>query len=222
MNPEAFPPDTPDLPTAEAQPTVETTFAAEPETTEAAPSEASVESAEALQARLAERELAHQELETQFRRLAADFENYRRRQGTERENLIKFAGERILERFLEVMDNFERALQAGAKATEPQQVLTGVEMIYRQLEDFLAKEGVAAIEAKGEGFDPTRHEAVMQRDADDVPDQTVLEVFRKGYELNGRVLRPAMVQVANNPGMPAAPTPAPDNDTSPADSAQQS
>jgi molecular chaperone GrpE len=158
-----------------------------------------------LRQRLADREQAYQDLEGQLKRMAADFENFRRRQQQERENLLKFAGERILERFLDVLDNFERALAAGEKATEPQQVLTGVSLIYRQLGDFLTKEGVTPMDAKGSPFDPNQHEAVVQMDVDDVPDQTVLEEFRKGYTLNGRVIRHAMVKVANNPSIPAIP-----------------
>lgn len=176
----------------------------------------------ALKARLAEREQACQDMESQLKRMAADFENFRRRQSVERENLIKFAGERILERFLDVLDNFERALAAGEKATEPQQVLTGVSLIYRQLQDFLVKEGVTAMDAKGSPFDPNQHEAVVQMDVDDVPDQTVLEEFRKGYTLNGRVLRHAMVKVANNPSIPAVPPNAPEAaQGAPADSSDE-
>jgi molecular chaperone GrpE len=180
--------------------------AAAPQTaTDAGPRlvETPADEAAILRQRLVERDQTCSEMETQMKRLAADFENFRRRQAIERENLIKFAGERILERFLEVLDNFERALVAGEKATEPQQVITGVSLIYRQLQDFLTKEGVAPLDAKGSPFDPNQHEAVVQVDVDDVPDQTVLEEFRKGYTLNGRVLRHAMVKVANNPSIPA-------------------
>lgn len=171
-----------------------------------APHEAAGGDVAELRQRLADREQAYADMEGQLRRMAADFDNFRRRQAQERENLIKFAGERILERFLEVLDNFERAQEAGRKATNPEDVVKGVEMIHRQLLSFIEKEGVTPIEAKGQPFDPNQHEAVIQQDADDVPDQTVLEEFRKGYQLNGRVLRHAMVKVANNPTMPAAPT----------------
>lgn len=173
---------------------------------------------------LADKEAAYTDLEGQMRRLAADFDNYRRRQSQERENLIKFAGERILERFLDVMDNFDRALQAGQKATSAEDVLKGVDMIARQLKDFIGKEGVTPMDATGKPFDPNQHEAVVQTDVDDQPDQTVLEEFRKGYLLNGRVLRHAMVRIANNPSMPASPAPASENSDAAAqtDSAQQS
>jgi molecular chaperone GrpE len=138
--------------------------------------------------------------------------------------LIKFAGERILERFLDVMDNFERALAAGQKATNAEDVLKGVDMIHRQLKDFISKEGVTPMDAQGKSFDPNQHEAVVQTDVEDVQDQTVLEEYRKGYLLNGRVLRHAMVRIANNPSMPAAPAAASEANTSGAetDTAQQS
>lgn len=156
-----------------------------------------------LEVHFAAKDEAFQDMENQYRRLAADFDNFRRRQQQEREALIKSAGERVLERFLEILDNFERALQAADKATNPQDVVTGLTLIYRQLTDFLSKEGVTPMDAKGQPFDPNWHEAVIQEMAEDVPDQTVLEEFRKGYLLNGRVLRHAMVKIADNPAIPA-------------------
>lgn len=173
---------------------------------------------------LEEKDAAYAELEGQMRRMAADFDNFRRRQSQERDNLVKFAGERILERFLDVMDNFDRALQAGQKATNAEDVVKGVDMIHRQLKDFLEKEGVVPMDAQGQTFDPNQHEAVVQTDVEDQPDQTVLEEFRKGYFLNGRVLRHSMVRIANNPSMPAtAAQPSERSETAAqTDSAQQS
>lgn len=138
------------------------------------------------------------ELQQQFKRLAADFENFRRRQVIEKEQLLQFAGERILERLLGVMDNFDRALASAENATDIQVVVKGIQMIHRQMEDLLSKEGVKLMACKGELFDPNQHEAVMQVEMDDVADQTIVDVFRAGYTLNGRVLRHAMVRVASN------------------------
>lgn len=158
------------------------------------------------------------DLEGQLKRLAADFENYRRRQATEREELIKFAASRVFENLLPVVDNFERALVASQKATDVQQVLTGVELIYRQMQDFLTKSGVAPMEAVGKPFDPNLHEAIAQFETPDAPDQTVLAEIQKGYYLSGKVLRHAMVQVASNPHG-AAPTQTTESTTAaPADS----
>lgn len=160
---------------------------------------------DAFQQELALREKAYAELEAQFKRLAADFENFRRRANTEREDLIKFAGSRVLESLLPVVDNFERALAAMGKATEVSQVHAGVEMIYRQLQDVLTKAGVTPMEAEGKPFDPNFHEAIAQAENLELPDETVLAEVQKGYMYNGKVLRHAMVQVSRNPnGTPAA------------------
>lgn len=154
---------------------------------------------DAHQAELALREQAYSELEGQFKRLAADFENFRRRAAGEREELIKFAGSRVLENLLPVVDNFERALGAMEKASEVGQVVTGVELIYRQLQDFLTKTGVAPMNAAGQPFDPNLHEAIAQVENLDLPDETVVAEAQKGYLYNGKVLRHAMVQVNRNP-----------------------
>jgi molecular chaperone GrpE len=158
-----------------------------------------------LEAQLAARDEAFQEMKLHATRLAADFENSRQRWTRERSELVKSAGERVLEQFLEVLDNFERAIQVGERATEPQQVLTGVHMIYKQVLDFLSKEGVSPMNAAGRPFDPNQHEAVVQEESEEHPDQTVLDEFRRGYMLNGRVLRHALVKIASNPAMPHTP-----------------
>ena len=160
--------------------------------------------ADAYQQELALREQAYAELESQFKRLAADFENFRRRVTTEREELIKFAGSRVLESLLPVVDNFERALDAMGKATEVGQVHAGVEMIYRQLQDVLSKSGVSPMDAQGKPFDPNFHEAIAQMENPDLPDETVMAEVQKGYLYNGKVLRHAMVQVSRNPAAAAA------------------
>ena len=169
--------------------------------------------ADAYQQELALREQAYAELESQFKRLAADFENFRRRVTTEREELIKFAGSRVLESLLPVVDNFERALDAMGKATEVGQVHAGVEMIYRQLQDVLTKSGVSPMDAQGKPFDPNFHEAIAQTENPDLPDETVMAEVQKGYLYNGKVLRHAMVQVSRNPGGAAATPSAGGSDT---------
>ena len=163
--------------------------------------------ADAFQQELALREQAYAELESQFKRLAADFENFRRRAVSEREDLIKFAGSRVLENLLPVVDNFERALGAMGKATDVSQVHAGIEMIYRQMQDFLTKSGVAPMEAQGKPFDPNFHEAIAQMENPDLPDETVMAEVQKGYLYNGKVLRHAMVQVSRNPGGAPSATP---------------
>jgi len=155
--------------------------------------------ADAHQAELALREQAYAELESQFKRLAADFENFRRRAALERSDLLKFAGSQVLENVLPVVDNLERALGAMSKATEVSQVRAGIEMIYRQLQDLLTKSGVEVMEVQGKPFDPNFHEAIAQMENLDLPDETVLAEAQKGYLYNGKVLRHAMVQVSCNP-----------------------
>jgi molecular chaperone GrpE len=127
-------------------------------------------------------------------RLQADFENFRRRSQKEKEDLYKYASEQLIVALLPVMDNFQRALEA--KEDDSRKVIEGVEMIYRQIEDILAREGLEKVAAKGEEFDPTRHEAVMQEPAGELPDNTITQELRCGYCLKGKVIRPAMVKVA--------------------------
>lgn len=127
-------------------------------------------------------------------RLQADFENFRRRTQKEKEDFYKYASEQLIVALLPVMDNFQRALEA--KDDNPDKVIEGVEMIYRQIVDILNKEGLEKVAAEGEEFDPTRHEAVMQEPAGEHPDNTVTQELRCGYCLKGKVIRPAMVKVA--------------------------
>lgn len=128
-------------------------------------------------------------------RLQAEFDNYRRRQAQERTDFISRANERLLLDFLPIMDNFERALAAGD--TNEESFLKGVSMIYRQMQTLLEKSGVTSFEAEGESFDPHRHHAVSKELAPDgVLEDTVIQVLQKGYLCQKRVLRPAMVKVA--------------------------
>ncbi len=147
-----------------------------------------------LEARLVDRD-------RQLHRLAADFDNFRRRAAAEKEELVGFAAGRVLESFLGIVDNLERAL-AHAQAGEPASIVQGVELIYKQIGEFLARHGVAPMESVGQPFDPNLHEAIASITTDEHPDHTVLAIAQKGYFLNGRVLRHAMVQVADNPSAP--------------------
>lgn len=127
-------------------------------------------------------------------RMQADFDNYRKRMAREREELAKYAGEQLVMALLPVMDNFERAL--GAKNNDYQNLLAGVEMIYRQLHDVLAREGLEPIVAAGEQFNPELHEAVMREESGDHPENTVIEELRRGFTFKGKVIRAAMVKVS--------------------------
>ncbi len=136
-------------------------------------------------------------------RKAADFENLKRRSEREKADYFRYALSDVLRDLLGVLDNFERALN-HAPASGAEEFRTGVEMIARQLSEVLRKYGVTEVPAVGEPFDPQFHEAVMREETDAAAHGIVLEVFQKGYVLNDRLLRPAMVKVSAAPAAPAA------------------
>ncbi len=129
-------------------------------------------------------------------RAQAEFENARRRAGKEQQDFREYAAADAIKPLLPVLDSFERALQVKS---EPGDFRSGVELIYKQLQDALAKIGVRAIPAKGEPFDPHVHEAIEMVETSDAADHEVLEELQRGYKFKDRLLRPAMVKVAKNP-----------------------
>ncbi|WP_207708819.1 nucleotide exchange factor GrpE [Heliobacterium mobile] len=137
-----------------------------------------------------------QDAENRYLRLQADFDNFKRRTRQEKEELGTYANEQLIKKLLPVLDNFQRALDAMRKAGA-ENILSGAEMIQRQLIDILAKEGLEAMSSVGTDFDPTRHDAVMYGEADgEFADGIVMEEMQKGYLLKEKVIRPAMVKVA--------------------------
>jgi molecular chaperone GrpE len=134
-----------------------------------------------------------EELRDRSIRTLADFENYRRRAERERDELRRYAAFEAMSDFLPVLDNLERALSAGGSADD---VRVGVEMILRQMRDLLRQRGVAPVEALGQPFDPTIHEAVARDEDPDVDVPTVIEEMQRGYRMHDRLLRPALVKVA--------------------------
>jgi molecular chaperone GrpE len=129
-------------------------------------------------------------------RAQAEFENARRRASKEQQDFRDYATMDGLKALLPVIDSFERALQAKS---DPGDFRSGVELIYKQLQDALAKQGVRVIPAKGEPFDPRFHEAIEMVETADAADHEVLEELQRGYKFKDRLLRPAMVKVAKNP-----------------------
>ncbi|HUW63346.1 MAG TPA: nucleotide exchange factor GrpE [Spirochaetia bacterium] len=129
-------------------------------------------------------------------RLQADFDNYRKRVQKEREEERRFAAEQFILGILPAMDNLERAL--AARGEQEGSILTGVEMIQRQIMEFLAREGLAPVSAVGEQFDPAIHDAVAHEADTAKTDNQVVEELRRGYYLKGKVIRPAMVKVCRN------------------------
>jgi molecular chaperone GrpE len=130
-------------------------------------------------------------------RAQAEFENARRRAAKEQQDFRDFAMADAIKSLLPVVDNFERALQSKSETAD---FRAGVELIYKQLRDVLAKLGVQAIAAKGQQFDPHIHEAIEMVETANAADHEVLEEWQRGYKYKDRLLRPAMVRVAKNPG----------------------
>jgi molecular chaperone GrpE len=134
------------------------------------------------------------ELQERLMRLAAEFDNFRKRTAREWQDHQKRANSDVLREMIELVDNFERALEAPTEDTAG--LRRGVELIHQQLLSSLKKFGVEDISAEGMEFDPQQHEALMMVDSDGVDSQHVVQVIQKGYALNGEVLRPARVTVS--------------------------
>ncbi len=129
-------------------------------------------------------------------RTQADTQNYRRRSEETQKRLIADANERLIKELLPVLDDFDLALDAARKSESYEQLIGGVTAVSRKFQETLTKQGVIAIPAVGEAFDTDVHEAVMLDEESDQPDETVSGELRRGYTLNGRVIRPSLVKVA--------------------------
>ena len=129
-------------------------------------------------------------------RLQAEFENTRKRAAREQHQFREYAVADVVKSLLPILDSFERALQAPS--SNPREFRSGVELIYKQLQDALAKLGLRPIPAKGEPFDPHLHQAVEMVETTEAEDHQVLEELQRGYKFKDRLLRPAMVRVAKN------------------------
>jgi molecular chaperone GrpE len=131
-------------------------------------------------------------------RTAADLDNFRKRAAREREDAMRFANQRLLEELLPVIDNFEMGMMAAAK--DPgSMIYIGMDMVRRQLADFLSSQSVEEIPSEGKAFDPNLHEAVTDEESATVPEGHVLRVTRRGFRLRDRLLRPASVIVSKAP-----------------------
>jgi molecular chaperone GrpE len=158
-----------------------------------------------LQAEIEARTREVESLQDRNLRLMAEFDNARKRAAREREDYTRFANESLLRELLPVLDNFDRALLAARREPGAAAVTAGVELIQRELLRVLEKFGATPFASVGQPFDPERHEAVARVQTSEQPEMTVVAETAKGYVLNGRVLRPAMVSVAVPPDpLPAA------------------
>lgn len=145
-------------------------------------------------------EKEQEDFKKKFYYLAAEMDNMKKRFDRERENLVKYGNEKVLTGLIEVVDNFERTIDALAEDKDEKivNIVKGVQMVKDQMTEVLKKNGLKEVNAAGEIFDPNFHEAMAQQPSDDKKDQEVVSVFQKGYTLNGRLLRAAKVVVAKN------------------------
>lgn len=139
-------------------------------------------------------------LNNQYIRLAADFDNYRKRQEQEKEALLKYGAENTIKKMISVLDNFERGLKAIETVENCEKVKECYNLAYKEFTEALKKAGLEVISAEGEQFDPNFHEAVMQTPTEDKPEHTILAELQKGYKLGDKVLRPTLVNVAVSQG----------------------
>ena len=169
------------------------------------------EAAPDLRLDLAAAEARAAEFKDKLLRVAADFDNYKRRAAREQEDARRYGNEALLKDLLPVLDNLERALgHAGAgEGVDTGVLLDGVTMVHKQYLDALRRHGVEAFDSQGEEFDPNLHEAIHRRETDAVPPGHVAEEFQKGYMVHGRLARPALVIVAAAPPEAAPPEAAP-------------
>lgn len=137
-----------------------------------------------------------EKINNQYLRLAADFDNYRKRQAQERESLLKYGAEESLKKMIEVLDNVDRAKKSVENIDDINTLKESYDVVFKQISDVLAKMGLESIDAEGQEFDPNFHEAVMQTPTSEKPENTIVAVMQKGYKLGDKVLRPALVNVA--------------------------
>jgi molecular chaperone GrpE len=133
-----------------------------------------------------------------FLRQVAELENFKKRASREKEETIRFANESLIKDLLTVVDNLERAVSHAQGGGNGQPLVEGVEMVLKALLDVLAKHGLTPVEARGQPFDPAKHEAMAQVPTDEQRPNTVLEEHQKGYMFKDRLLRPALVSVATS------------------------
>ena len=160
------------------------------------------ETAETAAAEVTETEQKLQELENnlkdandKFLRTLAEYDNYRKRSVREKEQAYADSKASVLSEILPVLDNFERA--AGNRDASLEDYQKGIDMIFKQFQDILTKLGVESFGEKGDAFDPNLHSAVMHTEEEGEPENTISEVFSKGYKLGDKILRPAVVKVVN-------------------------
>jgi molecular chaperone GrpE len=173
---------------------------------ESSSTEATVESGETdrlqqLEAQLASLQSENESLRGQYVRIAADFDNFRKRQSRDHDDLRLQITCTTLSEILPVVDNFDRARQQlNPQSEEAQNLHRSYQGLYKQLVEVFKQLGVSPMRVEGEPFDPSLHEAVLREESHDHPEDVVIEELQRGYHLNGRVLRHALVKVSMGPG----------------------
>ena len=149
-----------------------------------------------LQAQIADKDQELTEIKDRYLRSLAENENARKRIRQQSEEMVRLQRENLLRELLPVVDNLERAVDAARDGGNGKPILEGVEMVLRNMLDFLKTHGVIQLASVGQPFDPQRHEAVNQIESSDHPPNTVVNEFHRGYQIGDRLLRPARVAVA--------------------------
>lgn len=140
----------------------------------------------------------YNELNDRYLRLAAEYDNYRKRTTREKDDFAKFASTSLMEKLLPVLDTAQRGVEFNEKAQDIEAIKEGMVKVHKMFFEILQKEGLDLIDDKEVPFDINLHMAVFQEEREDVEDSLVLEVFEKGYSYKGKVLRPAKVKVSKN------------------------
>lgn len=154
---------------------------------------------EQLRSRLEARDLEAKELQERLLRQAAELENFKKRIAREKEDSIRYANEGLIKDLLPILDNLERAVDHAQGGGNGKPLLDGVELVLKDFLETLGKHGVKQVSARGEKFDPEKHEAIAQVESEGHEPKAVVEEYHKGYYLLGRLLRPALVSVAKSP-----------------------
>jgi molecular chaperone GrpE len=152
-----------------------------------------------LRAKIEQLEADAKEASNRYLRLAADFDNYKKRSRQEHSETVQYANSDLIGKLLPVVDNFHRVIES-APAEVDEAWLKGIRLTLQQLDELLASQGVSPIESVGTPFDPSLHEAIGHEESNEHPEDTVVTEVRKGYRLHDRVVRPALVKVARPVG----------------------
>ncbi len=175
-----------------------TEAAAAEQNADAAGADAGAQNVQAEEPQKDEKDIKIEELQKQLMRLQADFENFRRRNASEREQLSTFVTAEVVGKFLKVLDNFERAEQSVKSTNDMTALVAGMDKIKRQFEQAFKELEVEEIPAEGQKFNPEVHEAVMRGQNPDMEDDSIEQVFEKGYRLRNKIIRHSKVKVISN------------------------